>query len=84
MVDRAFHFNALGALGWWFNGQILRRKVLPGNQLRLFNLMTPVLRLESWFRLPFGLSLVVTAHHGAPLRHEEAAPAQVAVTVETP
>ena len=60
-VERAYHFNILGALGWWFNGRVLRRKVLPANQLRAFNLLTPFLKLERWVRPPFGLSLVVVA-----------------------
>jgi len=43
-VERSFHFNMLGALGWWFNGRVLRRKVLPGGQLRLFNMVARACR----------------------------------------
>jgi glycosyltransferase involved in cell wall biosynthesis len=60
-VERSFHFNMLGALGWWFNGRVLRRKVLPGGQLRLFNMVARLLRFEALIHPPFGLSLVVTA-----------------------
>jgi glycosyltransferase involved in cell wall biosynthesis len=60
-VERSFHFNMLGALGWWFNGRVLRRKILPGAQLRLFNLVAKLVRLESLLQPPFGLSLIVTA-----------------------
>ncbi len=60
-VERSFYFNMLGALGWWFNGRVLRRKVLPGGQLRLFNMVSRLLRFEALIRPPFGLSLVVTA-----------------------
>ncbi len=58
-VERAVHFNLLGAIGWWLNGRILRRRVLPGNQLRAFNLLTPLVALESWLRPPWGLSLML-------------------------
>ena len=58
-VEKSFHFNLLGALGWWINGCLLRRKILPGGQLKVFNLMTSLLRAENWITPPFGLSLVV-------------------------
>jgi glycosyltransferase involved in cell wall biosynthesis len=66
IVEKASHFNLPGALGWWLNGRVLRRKILPGGQLRVFNLITPLLRLESWLHLPLGLSLIVTARRAEP------------------
>jgi SAM-dependent methyltransferase len=74
-VKRSFHFNMLGALGWWFNGRLLRRKILPGGQLRLFNLVARLVRVEGLIPIPFGLSLVVTASRAAPA--EAAAPPAV-------
>ena len=65
VVERAGYFNMLGALGWWFNGRLLRRKILPGAQLRFFNLLTRLVRMERWVRPPFGLSLIVLARCGA-------------------
>jgi glycosyltransferase involved in cell wall biosynthesis len=65
VVERAGYFNMLGALGWWFNGRVLRRKILPGAQLRFFNLLTRLVRLERWVRPPFGLSLILLARRGA-------------------
>jgi SAM-dependent methyltransferase len=53
--------NAIGALGWWLNGRILRRRHIPRFQARLNNLLVPLLRLERALRIPFGLSLVVVA-----------------------
>ena len=64
-VERAYHFNTLGAIGWWFNGRILRRRLLPGNQLRVFNLLLPLLKIESWLRPPCGLSLLLVARQTA-------------------
>jgi SAM-dependent methyltransferase len=38
------YFNLFGILGWYLNGSILRRKLLPKNQLRLFSTMVPLFR----------------------------------------
>ncbi|MFQ5719809.1 MAG: glycosyltransferase [Acidobacteriota bacterium] len=62
-VERAYHLNVLGALGWWLNGRVLRRRVLPGNQLRAFSFLIPFLAMERWVRPPCGLSLMVIARH---------------------
>ncbi|MFQ5670201.1 MAG: glycosyltransferase [Acidobacteriota bacterium] len=64
-IEHLSHFNMLGALGWWVNGRLLRRRILPGAQLRLFGFLSFLLRLESRFTPPFGLSLVVFARRGA-------------------
>ena len=40
------------------NGKILRRKMLPKNQLAFFDLLVPFLRFERRLRIPFGLSLL--------------------------
>lgn len=56
------YMNSLGALGWCINGRILRQTVPPSGQLKLFNLITPVLRaMEKAFPVPFGISLVTVA-----------------------
>lgn len=62
VVDEIRFMNVLGALGWWFNGKLLKRKVLPTNQLRLMDILLPWVKLEYRFHLPIGLSLLVTAH----------------------
>lgn len=60
-VEDCWHFNALGAVGWFVNGNLLRRKVLPSGQMRLFDALVPLLRMERSLRLPFGVSLVAMA-----------------------
>lgn len=62
-----FYFNLLGSLGWFVNSRILRRKILPRNQLRLFNLLVPLLKVEGKIRIPFGMSLVLVAKKSAQL-----------------
>ncbi len=55
------HFNRIGILGWYLNGKILRRKRLPSFQLRIYNLLVPLFKIEDLFPLPFGTSLLVIA-----------------------
>jgi SAM-dependent methyltransferase len=57
-VEHVAFFNRLGTVGWYLNSVLLRRRAVPGFQLRLQNLLVPVLRAEQALPLPFGLSLV--------------------------
>lgn len=59
------YINALGALGWFLNGRILRQQVPPAGQLRSFNRLVPLLRrLEGVVDMPFGISLLAVARKG--------------------
>jgi glycosyltransferase involved in cell wall biosynthesis/phospholipid N-methyltransferase len=60
-VERTQFFNRLGVLGWYVNSVLLKRTKVPGFQLRLQNLLVPVLRAEAALPLPFGLSLIAVA-----------------------
>ncbi len=60
-VEDCWHFNAFGAVGWFVNGNLLRKKVLPSGQMRIFDALVPLLRMERTLRLPFGVSLVAVA-----------------------
>jgi SAM-dependent methyltransferase len=57
---RIVHWNPLGALGWWLNGRLLKRKALPPRQVALYSRFG--LRLSIWLDrlnpLPLGLSLI--------------------------
>ncbi len=55
------YFNGIGILGWFINGKILGRKRLPFFQLRIYNLLVPLLKLEKFIPLPFGTSLLAVA-----------------------
>lgn len=61
LVERLRYFNMLGAIGWWVNVRLLRRKYLPLGQSRLLNILVPLLRLEDRINPPFGLSLIAVA-----------------------
>jgi hypothetical protein len=54
------HFNPVGALGWWLNGKVLRKDVLPAGQLKLYTrLALPLSRfLDRINPLPIGVSLL--------------------------
>ncbi|MCK6553699.1 bifunctional glycosyltransferase/class I SAM-dependent methyltransferase [Candidatus Binatia bacterium] len=57
-VRQAFYFNLPGILAWWLNARVLRRKTVPGVQVRFANLLVPWLRLERHFELRRGMGLV--------------------------
>jgi hypothetical protein len=52
------YFNRIGILGWFLNSRIFRRKGLSSFQLRIYNLFVPLFKLERFFPLPFGISLL--------------------------
>lgn len=61
-IEEVRYLNLLGAIGWFVNSKILRRKILPSNQLLLFDkLARPLLLLEKYFEPPFGLSIFTIA-----------------------
>ena len=54
--------NLLGIPGWFLNSRLLRRRSVPGFQVRLYDRLSPLLaRLESAFKLPVGMSLLAVA-----------------------
>jgi glycosyltransferase involved in cell wall biosynthesis len=60
-VERLAPFNMIGALGWYVNARLLRRRAVPGVQSRLHDLLVPLLRLEDHLSCPLGLSLLAVA-----------------------
>ena len=52
------YFNRIGILGWFLNSRILRRKRLSSFQLKIYDLFVPLFKLERFFPLPFGISLL--------------------------
>lgn len=59
-IDTIYYMNFPGFFGWFFNGRILKRKVLPANQLANFDRIVPLVAgLERIMHPPFGQSLFV-------------------------
>ena len=60
--------NLMGTVGWFINGKVLRRRLLPSGQLGIYESLVPVFRgLESLLgnRPPFGLSVFVVGQKPA-------------------
>ncbi|CAN5167215.1 class I SAM-dependent methyltransferase [soil metagenome] len=51
-------FNRVGIIGWWMNARVRRQRRIPLSQLRLFDALVPLLRLENVLPMPFGQSLI--------------------------
>lgn len=61
-VSKLRFLNWPGAIGWFINARILKRKLLPKNQLSIFDkLARPFLIGEKSIEPPFGLSLLAIA-----------------------
>lgn len=56
------YLNVLGLMGWFINGRLWQRRILPDQQLQVFDIMArPLLWLETRVRFPWGLSILVVA-----------------------
>ncbi len=61
-VEQMMFHNTFASFGWLLNSRILRRKVLPGLQGRLFDACLPIfLRLEKVLPESWGISLIAVA-----------------------
>lgn len=57
-LERLFWFNVVGVAGWWLNAVVRRTPRIPVAQLRTFDRLVPMLRLEDMLPIPFGQSLI--------------------------
>ncbi len=54
--------NILGTFGWWVNAKLLKRKVIPMSNFRVFKYLAPIIRaVESVVKLPIGISIIAVA-----------------------
>jgi glycosyltransferase involved in cell wall biosynthesis len=60
-VEDCRFVNRPGVVGWYVNGRILRRRILPKGQLRAFQLAMPFLRREEKNPPRYGMSLLAIA-----------------------
>jgi SAM-dependent methyltransferase len=60
-ISSSGFLNRPGVLGWWVNGKLLRRRVLPRAQLSAFKLVMPMLEREAANPPSWGLSLLAVA-----------------------
>ena len=57
-VNALHWFNRVGTVGWWWNARVRQADRIPVGQLRAFDTLVPLLRLERYLPVPFGQSLV--------------------------
>jgi SAM-dependent methyltransferase len=57
-VERLIWFSRFSVAGWWFNGRVRKQRFIPLRQIKILNSLVPVLRMERFLPLPFGLSLI--------------------------
>jgi glycosyltransferase involved in cell wall biosynthesis len=60
-IDAVRFLNRPAVPGWWLSSRVLKRRVVPKGQLRLFKWIMPLLKLEEKRPPGFGLSLLVLA-----------------------
>jgi hypothetical protein len=60
-IESCRFLNKPGVLGWYVNGRILKRRVLPRGQLRAFSLLLPLLKREEQNPPAYGMSLLAVA-----------------------
>jgi 2-polyprenyl-3-methyl-5-hydroxy-6-metoxy-1,4-benzoquinol methylase len=65
-IERLYHFNAIGAVGWWVQYRVMRRSDQTQGNYRLMQTLVPFLRaVEKRLEPPIGLSLVAVARKPA-------------------
>jgi SAM-dependent methyltransferase len=65
-IETLRYMNLPGILGWFLNGRVLRRQLLPRPQLALFNLLGPLFeRIEQTAPPPRGQSLLAICRRPA-------------------
>ena len=53
------YFNFFGIFGWFVNGTLLRRSILPAEQVRMFNQLVPLMvQIERWVPPVIGQSFI--------------------------
>src|SRR5258708_1911803 len=57
-VEYCRYLNLLGILGWWFNGKVLGRKIIPKSQMMMYDrVVSFTSKVERFLPKPIGLSL---------------------------
>jgi SAM-dependent methyltransferase len=63
--------NSPAVPGWWLNSRVLKRRVMPKGQLKVFKWIMPLLKLEERKPPRFGLSLLALAKRRPESVHSE-------------
>jgi SAM-dependent methyltransferase len=61
-TERIFFLNLFGIIGWWLNGIVLKRTLLPEGQLALYERLVPIFRsIEALTGHRMGQSVIAIA-----------------------
>jgi 2-polyprenyl-3-methyl-5-hydroxy-6-metoxy-1,4-benzoquinol methylase len=59
------YFNLIGIAGWWVSGSLLRKKIIPEGQMKLYNFFVPVFRIiDKITNKVLGLSVIMIGRVG--------------------
>lgn len=71
-LEALLSFNHFGSLAWWLNGRVLRRKTFGLWQIKMLNVLTPLVRLMDRF-LPLPALSIIAILRRPPLSASEPA-----------
>lgn len=58
-VKHSVYFNFIGMLGWFISGNVLRKKMIPGGQMKIYNSLVPLWKIIDFFtRRLVGISII--------------------------
>jgi SAM-dependent methyltransferase len=59
-ITHSQYFNFIGVFGWFLSGRVLRKKIIPSSQMKLYNKWVPVIRIADAILFnQIGLSTIV-------------------------
>ncbi len=59
-IEKQYHFNLAAIGGWWFSGSILRKKIIPSGQMKIYNALVPIFKwADKLVAQRIGISVVV-------------------------
>ena len=59
------YFNFIGIFGWWFSGNVLKKKTIPEGQMKLYNSLVPIFKLiDKVIAKSMGLSVISIGKKG--------------------
>ena len=64
-VERQFYFNKAGVIAWWLGNTLSGQRTITAWQLKLYNFLTPLIRLLDRVLPTTGLSTIVVARKTA-------------------
>lgn len=59
-IIRKQYFNFIGLFGWFFSGRILKKEVIPNDQVKIFNRLVPIFKIiDKVIFQSIGLSTII-------------------------